>query len=69
VRTTLQVYNAMQIGAFDVLEQKVLHHMDRIEHLATLRMAHEARLDLGQLFAGSLPEGTMRNSRRNEEPR
>jgi outer membrane protein, heavy metal efflux system len=69
VRTTLQVYNAMQIGAFDVLEQNVLHHMDRIEHLATLRMAHEARLDLGQLFAGSLPEGTMRISRRNEESR
>lgn len=55
VRTTLQVYNAMQIGVFDVLQQKQLQLADQRDHTATLRAAHLAALDLRQLLAGSQP--------------
>lgn len=57
VRTTLQTYNAMQIGVFDVLAQRRLELADHREHVTTLRDAHLARLDLQQLLAGSLPAG------------
>jgi cobalt-zinc-cadmium efflux system outer membrane protein len=55
LRTTLQTYNAMQIGAFDVLLQRQQQVVDQREHLATLRDAHLARLDLQQLLAGGMP--------------
>lgn len=55
VRTTVQTYNAMQIGAFDVLAQRRLQLADQREYVTTLRDAHLARLDLQQLLAGSLP--------------
>lgn len=55
VRTTLQTYNAMQIGVFDVLQQKQLQLADRRDHVTTLQKAHLAVLDLQQLLAGSQP--------------
>lgn len=55
LRATQQTYNAMQIGAFDVLMQRRLQLQDTAEHVATLRLAWLARLDLQQLLAGSLP--------------
>ena len=55
VRTTLQTYNAMQIGVFEVLLQTQLQLADQRDHVATLRQAHLARLDLQQLLAGSQP--------------
>ncbi len=55
LRTTLQTYNAMQIGVFDVLVQRQQQLLDAREHVATLRDAHLARLDLQQLLAGGLP--------------
>lgn len=55
VRTTLQTYNAMQIGVFDVLQQKQLQLADRRDHVTTLQKAHLAHLDLQQLLAGSQP--------------
>jgi outer membrane protein TolC len=55
VRTTVQTYNAMQIGAFDVLAQRRVQLADQREYVTTLRDAHLARLDLQQLLAGSLP--------------
>jgi cobalt-zinc-cadmium efflux system outer membrane protein len=60
VRTTLQNYNAMQIGVFDVLAQKRLQLADTRELLATQRAACLARLDLDELLAGSLPEAALR---------
>jgi cobalt-zinc-cadmium efflux system outer membrane protein len=58
VRTTLQTYNAMQIGAFDVLLARRRQLDDEREHVTTLRDAHLARLDLQELLAGSLPRST-----------
>ncbi|MEO6594196.1 MAG: TolC family protein, partial [Planctomycetota bacterium] len=55
VRTTLQHYNAMQIGIFDVLLEKQQQLADGREYVLTLRLAHLARLDLQTLLAGSLP--------------
>ena len=55
MRTTLQTYNAMQIGVFDVLQQKQLQLADRRDHVTTLQRAHLAHLDLQQLLAGSQP--------------
>ena len=55
VRTTLQTYNAMQIGVFEVLLQQQLQLTDQRDHVGTLRQAHLARLDLQQLLAGSQP--------------
>ena len=56
LRTTLQTYNAMQIGAFDVLVQRRQQLADAREHVATLRDAHLARLDLQHLLAGGSPD-------------
>jgi outer membrane protein, heavy metal efflux system len=58
VRTTLQTYNAMQIGAFDVLAQRQLQLRDRAEAVRTLQRAHRARLALQQLLAGGMPDLT-----------
>lgn len=55
LRTTLQNYNAMQIGVFDVLAQRRQQIADQREYVTTLRDAHLARLDLQELLAGSLP--------------
>lgn len=55
VRTTLQHYNAMQIGVFDVLEQRRRQLADQREYVLALRDAHLARLDLQELLAGSVP--------------
>jgi cobalt-zinc-cadmium efflux system outer membrane protein len=52
---TLQSYNAMQIGAFDVLRAKELERDAEREHVETLRDAWLARLDLQELLAGALP--------------
>jgi outer membrane protein TolC len=56
VHATVQEYNAMQIGAFEVLEQRRQQLADEREHVATLRDAHLARLDLEELFAGGPPQ-------------
>ncbi|HZN41134.1 MAG TPA: TolC family protein [Planctomycetota bacterium] len=56
VRTTLQHYNAMQIGAFDVLREKQRQLADDREHAVLLHHAHLARLDLLELLAGGLPQ-------------
>ena len=55
VRGTVQQYNAMQIGAFDVLRQRQLQLAETREYVDTLRLAHHARLDLQELLAGGLP--------------
>lgn len=55
LRATVQNYNAMQIGVFDVLAQRRLQLADNREYVTTLRDAHLARLDLQALLAGSLP--------------
>lgn len=55
LRTTVQNYNAMQIGVFDVLAQRRQQLQDQREYVTTLRDAHLARLDLQALLAGSLP--------------
>lgn len=52
LRTTLQTYNAMQIGAFDVLRQRRLQLADEVELVRVRRDALRARLHLEQLFAG-----------------
>lgn len=56
VRTTLQTYNAMQIGVFDVLAQKRLQLADAGDYVQTLQAAHQAQLDLRELLAGGSPE-------------
>ncbi len=63
VRATLQVYNAMQIGAFDALAQKRVQIDDRIAYVRTLRDAHLARIDLWQLLAGSMPDDSSHRPR------
>lgn len=55
VRKTLQHYNAMQIGAFDVMRARQQQLVDERELLTTLRDAQLARLDLQELLAGSMP--------------
>ncbi len=55
VRTTLQTYNAMQIGVFDVLQQKRLQLADTRDLVQSLRAAWLSRIDLDELLAGSLP--------------
>ncbi|MCA8965215.1 MAG: TolC family protein [Planctomycetes bacterium] len=52
---TLQNYNAMQIGVFQVLAQKQQQLAAVREHLATLRDCWLARIDLEELLAGSIP--------------
>lgn len=54
VRATLRNYNAMQIGAFDVLVARRRELAASRERLLTLREAWRARFDLEQLLAGSL---------------
>lgn len=58
LRGTVQQYNAMQVGAFDVLRHRQLQLAEQREQVELLRRAHLARLDVQQLFAGSLPPGT-----------
>ena len=55
VRTTTQSYNAMQIGAFDVLEAQQLLLADERDQANTALAAWRAVLDLQQLLAGSQP--------------
>lgn len=54
VDETTLAFNAMQIGAFDVLDAKVAEADARREHVETLAAAWLARLDLGELLSGSL---------------
>jgi len=54
LRETLQNYNAMQIGVFDVLLVRQQQIDAAQEYLETLRDAWMARLDLEELLAGSL---------------
>lgn len=56
LRTTVQNYNAMQVGAFDVLHQRRQQLADELEHMAVRRSLQHARLDLQQLLAGALPQ-------------
>jgi outer membrane protein, heavy metal efflux system len=65
VRATLKNYNAMQIGAFEVLAQKQLQLTDERAAVEIWRQAHEARLDLQQLLAGSDPERSRSAEDRN----
>lgn len=51
---TVQTYNGMQIGAFDVLDAKEGETDARREHAETLAAAWLAELDLAELLAGSL---------------
>ncbi len=52
---TLQNYNAMQIGVFEVLAQKQQQLAAVREHLTALREAWLTRVDLEELLAGSVP--------------
>jgi cobalt-zinc-cadmium efflux system outer membrane protein len=54
VRETLRNYNAMQVGAFDVLLAKQQEIEAAQRYVETLRDAWVARLDLEELLAGSL---------------
>jgi outer membrane protein TolC len=56
VRTTLQHYNAMQIGVFDVLHEQQRQLADDLDRAVLLYHAHLARLDLLELLAGGLPQ-------------
>jgi cobalt-zinc-cadmium efflux system outer membrane protein len=57
VRETLQQYNAMQVGAFEVLTAQQQEAEALREHVETLREAWTARLDLEELLAGSFNGG------------
>ena len=75
VRETLQNFNAMQIGAFDVLRTRQEEADAGREFVETLRDAWLARLDLAELLAGSLnrdrlgamPHGEGSDERRREK--
>jgi cobalt-zinc-cadmium efflux system outer membrane protein len=54
VREVRQSYNAMQIGAFEVLDAQQHEVGAQREYAETLREAWLARLDLDELLAGSL---------------
>jgi cobalt-zinc-cadmium efflux system outer membrane protein len=54
VDETMQTFNAMQIGAFDVLDAKEGETDARREHVQTRAAAWLAVLDLSELLAGSL---------------
>jgi cobalt-zinc-cadmium efflux system outer membrane protein len=54
VEETMRTFNAMQVGAFDVLDAKEGEADARREHAETLLLAWLARLDLAELLAGSL---------------
>jgi outer membrane protein, heavy metal efflux system len=53
LKETLANYNAMQVGAFDVLLAKQQELDAEREYVETLRLAWNARLDLEELLAGS----------------
>ena len=59
VKRVVQNYNAMQIGAFEVLRAREQQVAEERELLNTLRSAHLARLDLQELLAGSLPRAAL----------
>jgi cobalt-zinc-cadmium efflux system outer membrane protein len=54
VQETLQLFNAMQVGAFDVLHAKQQELDAKREYLETVRDAWLARLNLEELLAGTL---------------
>lgn len=54
VRATLRNFNAMQVGAFDVLATRRRELAAERDHVVTLRETWRARFDLEQLLAGSL---------------
>lgn len=54
VREVVQYYNAMQIGAFEVLDAKQRETEARREHVEALEDAWLARIDLEELLAGAL---------------
>jgi cobalt-zinc-cadmium efflux system outer membrane protein len=54
LRETLKVFNAMQIGAFEVLLARGRQIAGEVEHLQTLEDLALARLDLAELIAGAL---------------
>lgn len=56
LRETLAEYNAMQVGAFEVLLAKQQALDAEREYVETLRLAWTARLDLEELLAGSYRE-------------
>ncbi len=56
LRETLANYNAMQVGAFEVLLAKQQALDAGREYVETLRLAWTARLDLEELLAGSYRE-------------
>jgi outer membrane protein, heavy metal efflux system len=62
VRETVQQYNAMQIGAFEVLSARQQEAEAQLEHLETVRDAWLARLDLEELIAGSLNRERLRST-------
>ncbi len=62
VHETLQNYNAMQIGAFDVLEARHREMDAKRETITTLRDAWFARVDLDELLQGALAQGHRGNS-------
>lgn len=55
VTAVVQHYNAMQVGAFTVLEARKAQLHDEREHVQVRRDALFARLDLERLLAGGLP--------------
>jgi hypothetical protein len=59
VHETLQNYNAMQIGAFEVLRARQQQLAAAGEHLGIVREAWLCRLDLEELFAGSVPRAAL----------
>ena len=56
LQKVMQQYNAMQIGAFDVLQARLQQLADELEALQVQRAACLARIDLEELLAGSLPQ-------------
>lgn len=62
VHETLQNYNAMQIGAFDVLLARQQQIDAGREYIETLRDAWLARLDLEELLAGRLNPSRLASS-------
>lgn len=54
LRETIREYNGMQLGAFAVFRRKLEHLAAQRDQIDARRVAWLARLDLEQLFAGSL---------------
>ena len=54
LRETIREYNGMQLGAFAVFRSKLEHLSAQRDQIEARRVAWLARLDLEQLFAGSL---------------